>query len=138
MTDEEQFVGEIRMFTGNFAPKGWAFCDGRVYDHKKNQLLFSVLGYNFGEYSKGIPRLPDLRSRVPVSTNRDSRSALTKYEIGEAAGAETASASKNMPGHYQAGSPTQFKAADVKHSIIQPVLAVNFIIALEGVYPQRP
>ena len=131
---EEQFIGEIRMFTGNFPPKGWAFCDGAVFDQDKHQALFSLLGYKFGEYHRGSPRLPDLRSRVPVNHERGSKD----YDTGKAVGTETASVRKNMPGHYQAGAPTQFKATEPGYSIIQPVLAVNFIIALEGVFPQRP
>lgn len=131
---EEQFIGEIRMFTGNFPPRGWAFCDGKEFDTEKDIALFSLLGYQFGNARQRIARLPDLRSRVPVNHDRGSKD----YDTGSAMGTETASASKNMPGHYKAAAPTQFKAAEPNYSIIQPVLAVNFIIALEGVFPQRP
>ncbi|MDB5126738.1 phage tail protein [Mucilaginibacter sp.] len=136
MNNDEQFIGEIRMFSGDFAPKGWAFCNGAQFDTKKNTFLFSLLGYHFGDVSQRIARLPDLRSRVPINYGEIKRSEY--YEVGTSMGTEKASASKSMPGHYKAGAPTQFKAAEVNHSIIQPVLAVNFIIALEGVYPPRP
>jgi microcystin-dependent protein len=136
MNNEEQFIGEIRMFTGNQPPKGWAFCDGAEFDIEKNMLLFSLLGNKFGYVSHRIARLPDMRSCVPINYGEIKGSGYCV--VGTSMGTETASAGKNMPGHYKAGAPTQFKAAGANHSIVQPVLAVNFIIALEGVFPPRP
>ena len=136
MNNDEQFIGEIRIFSGNFAPKGWAFCNGAQFDIEKNTALFSLLGYQFGDARQRIARLPDLCSRVPINYGEMKGSGY--HDVGTSMGTETASASKNMPGHYKAAAPTQFKAAEANHSIIQPVLAVSFIIALEGVFPTRP
>ena len=61
----EHFVGEIRMFAGNFAPRGWAFCDGQILPINQNQSLYSLLGTTFGGDGRTTFALPDLRGRSP-------------------------------------------------------------------------
>ena len=63
----EPFVGEIRMFAGNFAPRGWAFCDGQLLAVSQNDALFSLLGTIYGGDGRTTFGLPDLRGRVPIS-----------------------------------------------------------------------
>lgn len=137
MYDDDHFVGEIRMFAGDFAPKGWAFCDGSPVSARQNPALFSLLYDRYGTINNETARLPDLRSRVPINNGMGNGLSIN-YEIGNAVGTETVSATKNIPPRYKAQSPTQFKAMQANQSLIQPVFAVNFIIALEGYYPGRP
>ncbi len=90
----EPFIGEIRMFGGNFAPKGWAFCDGRLLSIKENGTLFSLLGTIYGGDGTSTFALPDLRGRTPIHAN-----AGAGYPQGAAGGAERVSL-----------TPTQFPA----------------------------
>ena len=62
----EPFVGEIRMFAGNFAPRGWAFCDGQLLAVSQNDALFSLLGTIYGGDGRTTFGLPDLRGRIPL------------------------------------------------------------------------
>ena len=62
----EPFVGEIRMFAGNFAPRGWAFCDGQLLAVSQNEALFSLLGTIYGGDGRTTFGLPDMRGRVPL------------------------------------------------------------------------
>ncbi len=62
----EPFVGEIRMFAGNFAPRGWAFCDGQLLAVSQNDALFSLLGTVYGGDGRITFGLPDLRGRIPI------------------------------------------------------------------------
>jgi len=62
------FVGEIRMFGGNFAPVGWAFCDGALVPISENDTLFNLIGTTYGGDGQSTFALPDLRDRVPVHT----------------------------------------------------------------------
>jgi len=61
----EPFLGEIRMFAGNFPPKGWAFCNGQIMPISQNTALFSLLGTNFGGDGRTTFALPDLRAAAP-------------------------------------------------------------------------
>ncbi|MEO3684200.1 tail fiber protein [Shewanella vesiculosa] len=65
----EPFIGEIKMFTGNFAPKGWAFCNGALLPISNNQVLFAIIGTNYGGDGRTTFGLPDLRGRSPVGAN---------------------------------------------------------------------
>ena len=62
----EPFVGEIRMFAGNFAPRGWAFCDGQLLSVPQNDALFSLFGTFYGGDGSTTFGLPDMRGRIPV------------------------------------------------------------------------
>ena len=94
----EQFIGEIRMFGFNFAPEGWALCDGQLLPISQNAALFSLLGTTYGGDGKTTFALPDLRSRVPIHQGQGT--GLTSYTQGQAAGAETVTlTATQMPGH---------------------------------------
>ncbi|MBD2099557.1 phage tail protein [Leptolyngbya sp. FACHB-261] len=82
----EPFIGEIRLFAGNFAPRGWAFCDGQLLPLAQSTALFSILGTTYGGNGKTTFALPDLRGRVPIHAGTGS--GLSPYELGQAGGQE--------------------------------------------------
>jgi microcystin-dependent protein len=83
----EPFIGEIRMFAGTFAPRGWAFCDGQLLAVAQNDALFSLLGTIYGGDGRTTFGLPDLRGRVPVHQGQGP--GLSPYNIGSHGGQET-------------------------------------------------
>lgn len=94
----EPFLGEIRMFGGNFAPAGWAFCNGQLLSISQNTALFSILGTYFGGDGQTTFGLPDLRSRVPV--NQGQGPGLSAYTPGQQGGSEQIALLQNqMPAH---------------------------------------
>ncbi len=104
----EQTLGEIRMFAGNFAPEGWAFCNGQLLSINENQALFTIVGTTYGGDGQTTFALPDLRGRAPVQQG----SSLT---LGQQAAPAAAAGQPKSPSW----------------------LSVNFIIALWGVYPSQ-
>jgi microcystin-dependent protein len=82
----EPYVGEIRMFAGNFAPNGWMFCEGQTLPISENEVLFQLIGTTYGGDGQQTFNLPNLASRVPIhqGTGPDG----TTYQMGEAAGVE--------------------------------------------------
>ena len=171
----EPFIGEIQMFGGTFAPRGWAFCNGQLLPVSQNDALFSLLGTIYGGDGRTTFALPDLRSRVPIHQGQGP--GLSSRTIGQRLGAERDTLTINtMPSHAHtmqasanpatltspAGSvlaestpgTTMYDANDQidatlysgvvsytgggqSHNNIMPYLAVNFIIALVGIYPSR-
>ena len=94
----EPFVGEIRMFAGNFAPRGWAFCDGQLLAVAQNDALFSLFGTIYGGDGRTTFGLPDLRGRVPIHAG--SGPGLSPRALGAKAGAETETLTVNqLPSH---------------------------------------
>ena len=170
----EPFIGSIVLFCGNFAPRGWALCDGQLLPIAQNTALFSILGTSFGGDGRTTFALPDLRGRVPLHPG--SGPGLSTYVLGEAIGTESVTLLVNqMPAHnhmvsapcsdgapstsspvggvsanqdqtpFYAASGTAAMAAATStmtggsqpHENRQPLLAINFIIALEGIFPSR-
>jgi microcystin-dependent protein len=169
----DPFVGEIRMFGFNFAPQGWAQCNGQLLPIDQNQALFALLGTTFGGDGRTTFALPNMQSRVPVCQGQGP--GLSPYAEGQAGGAETVTlAVTQMPGHThpvkasssaadssQPGGRALARSASHSytakpdtstvmnadmlgdaggsqpHENIQPYLAVNFCIALEGIFPSR-
>lgn len=167
------FVGEIRIFGFNFAPQGWAQCNGQLLSIAQNTALFSLLGTTYGGDGQATFALPDLRSRLPVGQGQGP--GLSSYAEGQAGGAETVTlAATQMPGHShpvkasssaansgqpegrtlaRSASHTYTAQPDTStvmnagmlgdtggsqpHDNIQPYLAVNFCIALQGIFPSR-
>ena len=82
----EPFVGEVRMFAGNFVPAGWAFCNGQLLPISQNTALFSLIGTTYGGNGQSTFALPDLRGRVPVHPGQGP--GLSNRVLGESAGAE--------------------------------------------------
>jgi microcystin-dependent protein len=94
----EPFVGEIRMFAGNFAPRGWAFCDGQLLPVEQYDALFSLLGTIYGGDGRTTFALPDLRCRVPIHSGGGP--GLTQRNLGDKSGAEAVAITANqLPSH---------------------------------------
>ncbi len=90
----EPLIAEIRLFAGNYAPRGWAFCQGQLLPIAENTALFSLLGTTWGGDGRTTFALPDLRGRVPVGTGH------RPYHLGERGGVERASVYiQQMPSH---------------------------------------
>jgi len=99
------FIGEIRMFAGNYAPEDWALCNGQLMDINQNNALYSLLGVTYGGNGSSNFNLPDMRGRVPM--HRGQGTGLTPRTIGQTGGVETVSLSlTNLPqhNHTQVGS----------------------------------
>jgi microcystin-dependent protein len=111
-----QFIGTILMVGFNFAPVGWALCEGQLLPISQNQALFSLLGTTYGGDGRTNFALPDLRGRMPIGMGQGP--GLPDYLLGQSGpiGGPTAVAPQVAADHF---------------------LTVNFIIALDGVYPSR-
>jgi microcystin-dependent protein len=83
----DPFVAEIRIFPFNFAPRGWAWCDGQLLPLSQNTALFSLLGTTYGGNGKSNFALPDLQGRAPMHPGQGP--GLSLHDLGETAGSET-------------------------------------------------
>lgn len=169
----EPFTAEIRIFAGNFAPRGWAFCNGQLLPISQNTALFSLIGTTYGGDGRTTTALPNLKGRVPMHPGRGP--GLTSRRLGQRGGAEMITLSEaQMPTHkhtamgtnnsanqrtpsghtpaFGPGRGTNFYKSSTNvgafnrltntggsqaHNNLQPFLAMNFIIALVGLYPSR-
>src|ERR1700738_3255719 len=87
------YIGEIRMFGGNFAPAGWAFCDGQLIPISENDALFNLIGTTYGGDGQTTFALPNLQSRVPVHVG-------PSFALGQSGGVETVTLTTNqIPSH---------------------------------------
>ena len=94
----EPFIAEIRMFAGNFAPRGWAFCEGQLLSIPQHQALFSLLGTMYGGDGRTTFGLPDLRGRVPMGVGQGP--GLSNHPQGQKGGQETVTLTTNeIPSH---------------------------------------
>lgn len=160
----EPFLAEIRIMSFEFAPKGWALCNGQLLPINQNQALFSLLGTTYGGDGRVNFALPDLRARVPVHEGnghtlgeRSGEQAHT-LSIGEMPAHTHLVQASSAPGtavnpanavlavasnvYRQADNLTALNAASVTnaggsqaHLNMQPFLALNFCIALQGIFP---
>lgn len=98
----QPYVGEIRMFGGNFAPAGWMFCHGQTLPISENETLFQLIGTTYGGDGQETFNLPDLRGRSPV--HRGQGPGLSQnYQIGETFGTESVTINVNqLPSHNHA------------------------------------
>lgn len=95
----DQFVGEIRIFAGNYEPNGWAFCDGRLLPIQRYTTLYSILGVNYGGDGKTTFALPDLRGAAAMHQGQGP--GLSPRTLGEKVGSKTVTLlSTEMPSHY--------------------------------------
>jgi microcystin-dependent protein len=163
----EPYVGEIRMFAGNFAPSGWAFCEGQLIPISENETLFNLIGTTYGGDGMETFALPDLRGRIPIhqgSTFTLAESGgvesvtLTTQQIPAHAhslvatsdsanstdptGRVVAKPDKNLFRPGAASVPLASQAVgsiggSQPHDNFQPYLCVNFIISLFGVFPSQ-
>jgi microcystin-dependent protein len=141
----EPFISEIRMFAGDFAPRGWAFCEGQTLPVEQNLELFGVIGTMYGGDGRSSFNLPDLRGRSPMHAGAGE--GLTPRKLGEAGGeSETSLTDRHLPVTGSAsvalsGAKSNSSVRVVSgggtavHSNAQPFLAVSYIIALAGRSP---
>lgn len=165
------YVGEIRIFAGNFAPQGWAICDGSLRPISEDEALFNLIGTTYGGDGQNTFGLPDLRSRLPIHQGNG-------YVIGSLGGSESVTlTSAELPAHSHTvqsstahgntsspagalwatdgtgvaapyrkaasgGTAVALAAGTVApsgggqpHENRQPVLAMNYIISLFGIFP---
>ncbi|MDG9669289.1 tail fiber protein [Hahella sp. CR1] len=94
----EPFYGEVRMFTYQFAPAGWAYCDGQIYPIAENQVLFAVIGATYGGDARTTMGLPNLIGRTPIGWG--SGAGLTPYQLAASGGTSTVQlTSSQIPSH---------------------------------------
>ncbi len=161
------FIGEIRMFGGNFAPVGWAFCDGSLIPIAENDALFNLIGTTYGGDGVNTFGLPDLRSRIPYHVGPG-------FTLAQTGGAETVTLTNNqIPSHahvpqakstqggqsspannvWALSGSNQFTSTapslamdpaalglsggSQPHDNMTPFLAVNFILSLFGIFPSQ-
>ena len=97
----DQFVAEIRILPFNFAPRGWAFCDGQILAVSQNTALFSLLGVTYGGNGQSTFALPNLQGRAPMHPRQGP--GLSDHILGEQGGAETVTLIESeMPAHSHA------------------------------------
>ena len=102
---EAMFIGEITMFAGNFAPRNWAFCDGRLLSVSQYTALFSILGTTYGGDGRTTFGLPNLKGRTAVGEGTGP--GLTTLRLGQIGGQETETMTlANMPAHNHSVSAT--------------------------------
>jgi microcystin-dependent protein len=174
----DPFVAEIRIFTGNFAPTGWALCNGQLMPISQNTALFSLLGTFYGGDGKSTFALPNLQGSAPLGAGQGA--GLSDRFLGEQSGVPNVTLIQTeMPAHTHfvrcsdaaadSTSPTgnvwavsgsrratinQHTASTVQNTLMNPLalsitgssfphnnmppyLVLNFIIALQGVFPPR-
>ena len=174
----EPFIGQIILFAGNFAIRGYALCNGQILSIAQNTALFSILGTTYGGNGQTTFALPNLQGRVPIHFGQGP--GLSPYDLGQVGGVEattllvtnlpahnhlmrtsssdgndSAPAPTTVPGVVKSGNTTanaytngaidsNFNPNAISptgnnqpFSIIQPYLALNYQIALEGIFPSR-
>jgi microcystin-dependent protein len=166
----DPFIAEIRICGFTFAPRGWAFCDGRLLPISQNTALFSLLGTTYGGDGRVTFALPNLVDRVPIGAGQGP--GLSNYEPGASGGAAAvALGAADMPSHTHQmtasataalnttpDSTQRVAVASVRtygaaqnlvpmqsssqvggapHDNRQPYLGLNFVIALQGIFPPR-
>ncbi|HWD07582.1 MAG TPA: tail fiber protein [Actinomycetota bacterium] len=162
----EPFLGEIKIISWNFAPKGWAFCNGALLPINQNQALFSILGTTFGGDGIQTFALPNLQGRSPVASGNgidlgqaggETTHTLTVAELPAhnhvPVGADTSPDQDTPAGFlwasnaeaYSTGSPTAPMSptgssptgGSAPHENMSPYLVLNFVVALQGIFPTQ-
>jgi len=153
---QDAYIAEIRLFAGNFAPKGWAFCNGQVLPISQNQALFALIGTTYGGDGRSTFALPDLRGRVPIHTGYGQGVGLTQVVLGEMGGVERNTVNQ-LPTTLKVDGvslDTKVTGRDGAPSVVnnvtvlstgqqqvldnrQPYLGLNYIICLYGIFPPR-
>ena len=137
---QDPLIGEVKMFAGNFAPRGWAFCDGQLLAISQHSALFSLLGTTYGGDGRTTFALPDLRGRVPVHAGNGP--GLTPRRLGEKGGSERIVLSRTQLSSEASNVNDKLPMVNDGEgskavSTMQPYTTINYIIALQGIYPSR-
>lgn len=120
----DPFVAEIRIFPFNFAPKGWAWCDGQLLPLSQNTALFSLLGTTYGGNGKSNFALPDLQARAPMHPGQGP--GLSLHDLGETGGSETVTLLESeIPAHSHAFRASQADATTRITSGQQPATSLG-------------
>src|SRR5512138_1946918 len=107
----QPYVGELRMFAGNFAPAGWLFCEGQLLPISEYETLFNLIGTTYGGDGQSTFALPDLQSRVPIHMGQGP--GLSSYVIGEAGGTEAVTLTvQQIPNHGHPAAATSVDGSD--------------------------
>lgn len=130
----DPFIGEITMFAGNFAPRGWAFCNGQLLPISQYSALFSLLGTTYGGDGRTTFALPDLRGRTPIHAGTGP--GLNPHRLGSKGGSELI-ATSTVVVEGSATGDTKVLFGTNQFSNMQPYATVNYIIALQGTFPSR-
>lgn len=135
---QDCFLGEVRMFAGNFTPRNWAKADGQILPIAQHTALFSILGTMYGGDGRTTFALPDLRGRAPVGTGQGA--GLTERRLGEKFGQETTSipsveypevtANRVTEKAYLAKGSTPFET-------VPPSLGIGYYVCIMGIFPSR-
>ncbi len=162
----EPFLSEIRVFSFNFAPKGWALCNGQLLPINQNQALFALLGTTYGGNGQTTFALPNLQGRVPLHRGNghtlgefagEQNHTLSLAEIPQhshGVHASPTNADAPVPGNNLLASANNLYAPPANlttlhpasianaggsqpHSNMQPFLTLNFCIALQGIFPSQ-
>jgi len=163
----QPYVGEIRMFGGNFAPAGWMFCEGQLLPISENETLFNLIGTTYGGDGQSTFALPDLRGRLPIHQGNSFTLAqnggvetvtLTVAQMpahNHPVLANSGSASSTSPGNALLAKPSKnmyrpgpganpmnpqsvgSTGGSQPHNNFQPYLCVDFIISLFGIFPSQ-
>ena len=130
----EGYFGEIRLIAGTYPPKNWAFCDGSVIQVNANTALFSLLGDTYGGDRRTMFNLPDLRGRLAIGAGQGG---LSPYGLGQTPGAAQVPTQPIQA--TTAGGPTATvnSVTPASGNNVQPVLGLNYIICLRGIFPPR-
>lgn len=127
----QPYVGEIRLFAGNFAPNGWLFCEGQTLPISENEVLFQLIGTTYGGDGEETFRIPDMQGRLPV--HMGTGASGTTYQIGESAGTEEVTlTTQQIPQHTHAFMANTGGAdvASPKNAVLGTSTTVNsFIIS---------
>jgi microcystin-dependent protein len=162
----EPFLGEIKIISWNFPPKGWTFCNGQLLPINQNQALFSILGTTYGGDGRVNFGLPNLQGRVPLhvgsgialgelggeiahTLNFSELAAHNHVPVGSSQVASVGSpaaslwakaASSNFgatPNTAMSGNTITSSGGSQPHENMPPYLVLNFIIALQGIFPSQ-
>src|SRR5690348_12102243 len=118
----DQFVAEIRIFPFNFAPTGWAFCDGQLMPISQNTALFSLLGTTYGGDGKSTFALPDMQGNAPMHPGQGP--GLSLHDLGERSGSDTVTLLQSeMPAHSHLITVHNLDFADTQNPSVNASLA---------------
>jgi microcystin-dependent protein len=130
------FLSEIRIVTWNFAARGWAFTNGQTLPISQNTALFSLLGITYGGNGTTNFMLPNLQSRMPVHTGQGS--GLSFRTQGAFGGIEGITPQTTpIPQNPASPTTTANVGSQTKFATISPFIVLNFLIALQGIFPSR-
>ena len=130
----QPYVGEIRMFAGNFAPAGWMFCEGQLLPISENETLFNLIGTTYGGDGQSTFALPDLRGRVPLHFGNG-------FTLAEAGGVETVTLTvSQIPAHNHAllATTTSATQQNVSGNVLAEASLFNPYINASPLAPMAP